>query len=135
MAINKRSDTETINAYLAKLDDERRLALEHIRALVMETAPQAEEAMVYGVPGFKQDGPLVCYAAHKAHCGFYPMSPTVIFAMKQDLSGFKTAKGTVRFTPDNPLPDALIVEIVKRRIAENQTAKAVQRAAFRAGTA
>ena len=73
--------------------------------------------MVYGVPGFKQDGGLVCYAAHKTHCGFYPMSPVVIDALKDELAGFETAKGTVRFTPDKPLPDALIVEIVTRRIA------------------
>ena len=132
---DKRPATEQIDAYLAKLDPDKRAALEHIRALVKTTAPEAEEALVYGVPGFKKDGGLVCYAAFKAHCGFYPMSPILIETMKAELSGFETAKGTVRFTPDRPIPDALIVEIVKRRIEENATAVAVRRAARRAPTA
>ena len=130
-----KADIAKIEAYLAKLDDAQRAALEHIRALIKQAAPQAEEAMVYGVPGFKQDGGLVCYAAHKAHCGFYPMSPVVVDALKSELAGFETAKGTVRFTPDKPLPDALIIDIVKRRIAENEIALAVRRAARRASTA
>ena len=132
---DKRPAIEQIDAYLAKLAPDQRAALEHIRALVKQAAPKAEEAMVYGVPGFKQDGPLVCYAAHKAHCGFYPMSPIVTDAMKDQLSGFETAKGTVRFTPDRPISDALIVEIVRRRIEENATAVAVRKAARRASTA
>ncbi len=124
-----------IEAYLAKRPEDQRMALEHIRALVKQAAPEAREAMVYGVPGFKQDGGLVCYAAFKNHCGFYPMSPMLIDAMKAELAGFETAKGTVRFTPDKPLPDELITEIVKRRIEENATAVAVQRAGRRASTA
>ena len=118
-----------IDAYLQKLDPEKKAALEHIRALVKKAAPEAEEALVYGVPGFKQDGGLVCYAGFKAHCGFYPTSPAVIAALSDRLAGFETAKGTVRFTPDTPLPDDLIVEIVTRRIAENAETLAARRAA------
>ena len=130
-----KSAAAQIDAYLAKLSEEQRAALEHIRALVKQVAPEAEEAMVYGVPGFRQDGPLVCYAGHKAHCGFYPMSPIVIDAMKAELAGFETAKGTVRFTPDKPIPDGTIAEIVRRRIEENGTALAVRKASARASTA
>ncbi|MBU1174751.1 MAG: DUF1801 domain-containing protein [Alphaproteobacteria bacterium] len=130
-----KADIEKINAYLEKLPDEQRTALEHVRALVKQVAPQAEEALVYGVPGFKQDGGLVCYAAFKAHCGFYPMSPIVLDAMKAELAGFETAKGTIRFTPEKPIPDALIAAIVRRRIEENATAVAVRHAARRVTTA
>ena len=130
-----KADIAKIDAYLAKLGDEQRTALEHIRALVKQAAPQAAEAMFYGVPGFNQAGGLVCYASHKSHCGFYPMSPMVIDALKSELAGFETAKGTVRFTPDAPLPDALIIDIVKRRIEENAIALAVRRASRRASTA
>lgn len=129
-----KADNAKIDAYLAKLGDEQRMVLEHIRTLVKQAAPEAEEALVYGVPGFKQGGGLVCYAAFKAHCGFYPMSPVVIEELKTELAGFETAKGTIRFTPDKPLPDALITEIVRRRIEENATAGAVQRASRRATT-
>ncbi len=132
---DKKPAIAQIDTYLAKLDPDQRAALEHIRGLIRKAAPEATEALVYGVPGFKLEGPLVCYAGHKAHCGFYPMSPVVIETMKDRLSGFETAKGTVRFTPDKPIPDALIVEIVKRRIEENTTAVAVRKAGRRASTA
>ena len=135
MAKANSSDIAKIDAYLAKLGDEQRMALEHIRAVVKQAAPEAQEALVYGVPGFKQNGGLVCYAAFKNHCGFYPMSPIVIDALKVELAGFETAKGTVRFTPDRPIPDALIAEIVRRRIDENETAERVRRAGRRASTA
>ncbi len=129
------TDIAKIEAYLAKRPEDQRATLEHIRALVKQVAPKAEEALVYGVPGFKLDGGLVCYAGFKAHCGFYPMSPMLIDAMKAELVGFETAKGTIRFTPDKPLPDALIAEIVRRRVEENATAAAVRKAARRAPTA
>lgn len=130
-----KADIAKIDAYLEKLPDDQRAALAHIRELVKQVAPKAEEAMVYGVPGFRQDGALVCYAAFKEHCGFYPMSPLTLGAFADRLNGFKTAKGTVRFTPDNPIPDALITEIIAARIEENETALAVRKASRRATTA
>lgn len=109
-----------IDAYLAKTADPFRSALEHIRALIKAAAPDAEEALVYGVPGFRLNGrPLVCYAAFKAHCGFYPMNPALMDSLKDELAGYRTAKGTIQFTPDKPLPDALLRKIVTARAKEN----------------
>ena len=109
-----------IDAYLAKTADPFRSALEHIRALIKAAAPDAEEALVYGVPGFRLNGrPLVCYAAFKAHCGFYPMNPALMDSLKDELAGYRTAKGTIQFTPDKPLPDALLRKIVTARVTEN----------------
>ena len=39
-------------------------------------------------------------------------------AHKDELKGYKTSKGTIRFQADNPLPDALVRKLVKTRIAE-----------------
>lgn len=112
--------TAAIDAYVAKVPEPFRGALEHVRALVRSIVPDAEEALVYGVPGFRYGGqPLVCYAAFKAHCGFYPMNPALMDSLEDELAGFRTAKGTIRFTPDNPLPDALVRTIVEARAKEN----------------
>ena len=108
-----------IDTYIAARPGDQRTALEHLRAVLLAAAPDAEEAMIYGVPGLKQNGALVCYAAFKAHCGFYPMSPATLEKFAPRLTEWETAKGTVRFTPDHPLPDALISEITQARIAEN----------------
>jgi hypothetical protein len=34
--------------------------------------------------------------------------------------GFQTSKGTLRFSPDKPMPVALVKKLVKARIAENK---------------
>jgi uncharacterized protein YdhG (YjbR/CyaY superfamily) len=38
-----------------------------------------------------------------------------------DPKGFQITKGTIRFSPDNPMPLALVKKLVKARIAENRT--------------
>jgi uncharacterized protein YdhG (YjbR/CyaY superfamily) len=40
-------------------------------------------------------------------------------AHEDELQGYKTSKGTIRFQADKPLPTSLVREIVKYRIAEN----------------
>jgi uncharacterized protein YdhG (YjbR/CyaY superfamily) len=36
--------------------------------------------------------------------------------------GFKTSTGTIQFSPDRPIPAALITKLVKARIVENESA-------------
>jgi uncharacterized protein YdhG (YjbR/CyaY superfamily) len=60
--------------------------------------------------------------AAKAHCSFFPMNPAVIDAHRSELAGFDTAKGTIRFTPDHSIPDALVTAIVHDRMAEMDAA-------------
>jgi uncharacterized protein YdhG (YjbR/CyaY superfamily) len=113
-----------VEAYLASIPEPAHSALEHLRATIRSAAPDAEEAMVYGAPGFRLNGrALVCYAAHRSHCGFYPMSPALMDTLAAELAGFRTAKGTIHFTPDQRLPDALVRKIVKARVKEDGTGK------------
>lgn len=114
------TDSTRIDAILAKLPADQRAALQDLRETITEVAPDAVEAMSYGAPAFRyRDHPLVSYAAAKAHCAFYVMSPEVIVAHEADLNGFDTSKGTVRFTPDKPLPAELVAKIVRARMAES----------------
>ena len=116
MPANKPKD---VDGYLADLPDVQREALQRVRETVLAAVPDVEEAFVYGVPGFKLGGKsLVCYAAFKQHCGFYPMSPAVMEAHAEQLARFDVAKGTIRFQPDKPLSLALIRKLVKARVAE-----------------
>lgn len=109
----------TVEEYLAGLPEKPRAALERLRRLISEAAPESTEGMAYGVPAFIAYGkPLVCYAAFKNHCGFYPLDPDLIAAHEAELASFTTAKGTIRFTPEHPLPAALVKEMVTARLAE-----------------
>ena len=47
------------------------------------------------------------------------MSSSTVEAHKDELKGYDTSKGTLRFQADKPLPVALVRKLVKTRIAEN----------------
>ena len=111
----------TVDEFLANVPEPARASLEELRRQIRDAAPGATELINYGVPMFRLDGRnLVSFAAGKDHCSFYVQSPAVMEAHEADLSGFKTRKGTVTFTPDKPIPHALVVKLVRARIAENK---------------
>ena len=108
-----------VDAVLAELPDDQRRALQGLRETIAAAAPDAIEAMSYGAPAFRyRDHPLVSFNAAKNHCAFYVMSPDVIAAHAAELAGLDTSKGTVRFTPDRPLPKELVTILVRARVAE-----------------
>jgi len=107
----------SIDAYLAALPPDQREALETLRGQIRALVPQAEEGISYGLPTFKLNGALVHFGAAAKHCAFYPGA--VIEAFADRLKGFETAKGTIRFQPDRPLPPDLIADIVRHRAAQN----------------
>ena len=111
---------KTIDEYLALAKPEQRPALEKLRKTVHAVAPGAEEYIGYGLAGFKFNGrPLVYFGAWENHCALYAASPAVQKKFQKELKGFVVSKGTIRFTPDKPLPTALVKALVKARIAEN----------------
>ena len=108
-----------VDAYLAEISGDARKALEELRKAVRAAAPEAEEGFSCGVPAFKFNGKtLVCFAAFKNHCVFYPMSAEVLNAFADDLTEYKTAKGTIRFDPKKGLPSALVKRIIRAWIVE-----------------
>jgi uncharacterized protein YdhG (YjbR/CyaY superfamily) len=107
----------TIDEYIAAQDDDRKPVLQQFRKIIRAAAPKAEEVISYGMPAFKQGSVLVYFAAMKEHYGFYPTSkPIEVF--KDKLKPYKTSKGAIQFPIDKPLPEKLIVEIVKYRVKE-----------------
>ena len=107
--------------YLARLSSEQQAALQKLRATIQATAPKAEECISYGLAAFRlDDKPLVGMGATAKHCAFYLMSGSTVANHETDLAGYDTSKGTIRFTPDQPLPAALVRKLVKARIAENK---------------
>jgi uncharacterized protein YdhG (YjbR/CyaY superfamily) len=116
-----------IDQYLARLPEPTRTALEKLREAIRAAAPTATETISYKLAAFRHEGMLVAFGAVANRCGFYVMSGTVLQGFRDELAEYKTSKGTIRFTPDRPLPSALVKRIVGARIAENE-ARSVQRA-------
>jgi uncharacterized protein YdhG (YjbR/CyaY superfamily) len=111
--------TERIETVLAALPDAQRAALQALREQIAAAAPEAVEAISYGMPAFRYHGrPLVSYAGWRTHCSFFPMGPEVLEANLADLAGYETAKGTIRFSPERPIPPAVVARIVHGRMAQ-----------------
>jgi len=72
------------------------------------------------MPVFKYRGLLVGFAAFKSHLGFYVMSPSVMEAYRDELRPYDTAKATIRFPVNKPLPAELVKKLVEARIRENE---------------
>jgi uncharacterized protein YdhG (YjbR/CyaY superfamily) len=118
MRSTKRSP-KTIDEYLASVKADQRSALEKLRRAIRAAAPSVEETISYGIPAFRLNGrALVFFGAWAKHCAFYPGSSASLKKFRSDLKGFQISKGTIRFSPDNPLPVALVKKLVKARVAQ-----------------
>jgi uncharacterized protein YdhG (YjbR/CyaY superfamily) len=116
-----KSKLGAIDEYLAAVSDEKRALLETLRNIIREAAPGAEECISYGLPAFRLAGKvLVLFGATANHCAFYPGSGTAVEVHKDELRGWITSKGAIRFRPEKPLPTPLVRKLVKYRIAENR---------------
>jgi uncharacterized protein YdhG (YjbR/CyaY superfamily) len=115
-----------VESYLSQLAEPARSTLEKVRAVIRSAVPaEATETISYGMPAFRYRGALVGYAAFKDHCSFFPMNAALIVEFKEELAGYSTAKGTIRFPLDKPLPAGLVKKLVKARVAQNKARKAV----------
>ncbi len=118
MRSTKRSP-KTIDEYLASVNANHRDALQKIREAIHVVAPNAEECISYGIPAFRLNGrSLVFFGAWANHCALYPGSSATLKKFRNELRDFQTSKGTLRFSPDNPLPVALMKKLVKARVAQ-----------------
>jgi len=111
-------ECNTIDEYIAAFPKDIQTLLEKMRATIHKAAPEAEEAISYGIPTFKLNGNLVHFAAFKSHIGFYP-TPRGIEEFEKELSVYKQGKGSVQFPLDKPLPLNLITRIVEFRKKKN----------------
>jgi uncharacterized protein YdhG (YjbR/CyaY superfamily) len=108
---------KNVDDYLAKQPEKNRTALSKLRVIIRKLVPEAEEKISYGMPMYKYHGMLVGFAGYKNHLGFYPGAIVGKFA--DELKDFKISKGTIQFGVDKPIPDELLIRIIKARIDEN----------------
>lgn len=116
---------ESVADYLTTVPASQRPLLESIRAAVRAAAPDADEALYYGMPAIRAGRRwLVAYAAFRAHCSLFPLGAALLDAMEAELGPWRTSKGTLRITADRPMPDALIARLVAERITQATAADA-----------
>ena len=108
----------SIEEYISDFPEETQIKLQLMRKVIQEAAPDATEKISYAIPTFDLKGNLVHFAGYKNHIGFYPGSGG-IEAFKDELSIYKSAKGSVQFPLNQPLPEELITRITEFRVIKN----------------
>lgn len=106
-----------IDEYIAACPAAVQRRLQSIRRTVKKVVPGAQEKISYQIPTFTLVGNLIHFAAFKTHIGVYP-GPAAIEALRAELAGFRTAKGTVQFPLDEPMPLKLIEKLVRFRVEQ-----------------
>jgi len=115
---SKKARPESITEYINAAPKEAQKKLREMRTCIRAAAPGAKESLKWGMPAFSYRRILVTFAAFKHHIGFYP-TPSAVKAFADDLSKFATAKGSIQFPLEKPLPLPLIRKITAFRVRES----------------
>lgn len=107
-----------VDAYLATLPVEQRELLQALRDRVKGLAPKADETISYAMPAFKLGKRfLLSYAGWKQHCSIYPIHDELLDRYGDALRDNARTKGSLHFSAAHPLPDGLLDELVRSRVA------------------
>lgn len=114
----KKNTPQNVDEYIAGFPAATQKLLKQLRKTIVKAAPGAEEVISYRMPAYKFHGMLVYFAGYEHHIGFYP-GASGIAAFKKKLSAYKSAKGSVQFPLNEPLPLEIVTAIVMFRVKEN----------------
>jgi uncharacterized protein YdhG (YjbR/CyaY superfamily) len=111
-----------VDAYIAAADAAARPHLEDLRRLIRATVPQAEESIWYRVPFYKQHGEVVGISAHQGHVSFGIGAEVFDVAAQKTLreQGYKYGKATIQIRFDQPLPTAILQQLLRAKAALNE---------------
>jgi uncharacterized protein YdhG (YjbR/CyaY superfamily) len=117
---------QNVDEYIERFSPEVQAILQHVRTVVREAAPQAQEVISYRMPALKQNGVLVYFAAFKGHIGLYP--PVSGDArLQKAIAPYAGEKGNLRFRYDKPIPYKLISRITELRVKQDAAKSAPKR--------
>lgn len=104
---------KTIDEYLKDYPADIQTILQKIRKTIQEAAPEAEEAVRYGMPTFRfKEKNMIHFAAFKNHLSIFP-GPQAIEEFTEGLFSYQVSKGTIQFQFHQTVPYPLIKKIVQ----------------------
>jgi len=109
----------TVDEYISVFPAAIQERLIAVRSIIKKEAPEAKEKISYGMPAFTMNGILIYFAGFSNHTGLNPFT-SAILAFSEELSVYKTGKGSIRFPHNKPFPIRLITDIIKFRVMENR---------------
>ena len=94
---------QEIDQYLEGLDEPKRGTLAQLRQAILNVLPEAEQGMSYRLPAFKVRGKTIAgFAAFKNHLSYLPHSGSVFPELTDELKGYTTSTGALRFDIGQP---------------------------------
>jgi uncharacterized protein YdhG (YjbR/CyaY superfamily) len=110
---------EEIDQYLDAVEEPKRTTLARLRQTILDILPEADQEISYGVPAFKVQGKTIAgFAAFKNHLSYLPHSGSVFPQLKDELKGYSTSSGALRFGIDEPLPAPLVEKLITVRLRQ-----------------
>jgi len=108
-----------VDEYLRAVEEPKRSTLQTVRRTILEILPEAEQVISYRLPAFRVHGKTVAgFAAFKHHLSYLPFSGSVLPQLADQLEGYAMTKSSLHFPVDQPLPKALVRELIATRLAE-----------------
>ena len=108
-----------IDEYIAKLAEPKRTALSQLRETILRVIPESEQCISYRMPAFRMHGKVVAgFAAFKNHLSYLPHSGSVLPELRDDIAGYRTSSGALRFAVDIPLPEELVRKLIGTRLRQ-----------------
>ena len=110
---------QEIDHYLDALEEPKRTTLARLRQTILDILPDAEQVISYGLPAFKIRGKTIAgFAAFKNHLSYLPHSGSVFPQLQDELQGYATSSGALRFSIDQPLPGPLVEKLIAVRLQQ-----------------
>ena len=79
----------TIDEYLKSVPEDRRRALQDLRAKIRAVVPDAEECIRYRIPAFRLNGIVVAgFCATSKGCSYFPFSGSTLKTLARDLGRY-----------------------------------------------
>ena len=114
------STPQPVQRYLDGLSDAGRASYAAVRALVLQRAPTATEALSYNMPTFLIGRTRLLHAsAWKEHLSIYPLpeardlDPQAV----ADLEAHSSGASTLKLPYEEPFPTALVDAVVRAHLA------------------
>ena len=110
---------QEIDEYLEGLEEPKRTTLTRLRQTIIDLLPDADQGLSYGLPAFKVRGKVIAgFAAFKNHLSYLPHSGSVFRELGEELHGYSTSSGALRFPVDEPLPVPLVKKLISVRLRQ-----------------
>jgi len=100
-------------------DSDRKQAMAEVCRIALDHIPNPTDGVSYNLPAyFYRNKPVIGFANNKNFMSVYPFSGKVVEKMREDLTNFEHTPGSIHFTSDKPLTEAVINKLIELRLHE-----------------